>query len=89
MSPAACTPGKRAQPFEEGVGEGILLCRLFIFFLGQRQPQNGGVFRDETGIDMGELHETAREQAGAAEEDERKRDLNHNERAAQTTARVG
>ena len=37
---------------------------------------------------MREPHETAGEQSGTAEKDERKRDLDDNQRAAQTAARV-
>ena len=65
-----------------------MLLGFRIFFLRQRKAEQGGVFRDESGIDLRELHETAREQTGAAEEHERERHFDHDERTAQPAARA-
>ena len=43
------------------------------------------MFGHKAWVDVGELHETAREQTRTAEKNKRKRDLDHNERSAQTT----
>ena len=79
---------QHAESRKERIGESKLLLRFFVFFLRQGEPKDGGVFRREPGIDMGEPHETAREQSGAAQEHKRECDLDNNERAPQPTARV-
>ena len=80
--------GEIFHPLEQGVGERRLLVVLRVFFLGQRQPHQGRVFRNESGIDVGQLHETARKQAGAAEKDERESHFDHYQRAPQPAARA-
>ena len=88
MTPAACTPGRILHPLEERIGESGLLFGLRIFFLRQREPKEGRVFRNKPGIDVGELHETARQQTRAAQKHERKRDFDDNERTPQPSARA-
>ncbi len=58
--------GQRAQAFEERIGERDLLLVFLVFFLRQREPQDGGVGRIESGIDVRQPHEAAREKARSA-----------------------
>src|ERR1044072_3015532 len=80
--------GEILHPLEQSVGERRLLILLSVFFAWQREAHQGGVFRDESGIDLSELHETAREQARAAEKNERESYFDYYQRAAQPPART-
>ena len=80
--------GQRFHSIEQRIGKRVLLLGQRVFLLRQREPENGGVFRSKTWIDMRELHETARQQTGAAEQHEREGHFDHDERAAQPAARA-
>ena len=79
---------QHAESRKQRIRESQLLFRFLVFFFRQSEAKDGGVFGHKAWVDVGEPHETAGEQSGTAEKNKRKRDLEHNQRSAQTTARI-